>query len=85
VIVTSATVVWWTITTTQLRGNPVTIVKFSVDHWIYARFVVIGSVATAFVRLLELPMTAKLDADSFSSRGIGYAMVNLPISSSPVG
>jgi hypothetical protein len=32
---------------------------------IYAHFVVIGSVATAFVRLLELPMTAKLDAIPF--------------------
>jgi hypothetical protein len=39
---------------------------------IYAQFVVIGSVATAFACLLDLPMTAKLDANSFSSRGIGF-------------
>jgi hypothetical protein len=40
------------ITATQLRGNPIIIVEFSVDHGICARFVVIGSVATAFACLL---------------------------------
>jgi hypothetical protein len=71
VIATSATVVWWLSPLNYAEDLSPLLISLWMAR-IYAQFVVIGSVATAFACLLESPMTAKLDAHSFSSRGIGF-------------
>jgi hypothetical protein len=71
VIATSATVVWW-LSPLNYAETLSPLLNFLWMAQVYAQFIVIGSVATAFVCLLKSPMTAKLVAIPLSSRGIGF-------------